>query len=146
MNVADIIRACAEDGVQLYLTDAQTVKASGDQAWIAEWLPILREHKAEIITELHRQRRHAKVLSMLGDTRRYAVLIENDKTDPVVCTVAIRGLATFDMEIPKHSYNGTVLLELIEKQSVEALQSLGNTITSPPSNKPSQAQPRRREA
>ena len=40
---------------------------------------------------------------------------DDDKTDPVIATVGIRDVATFELVIPRHSYNGMVLLELIEK-------------------------------
>jgi len=58
---------------------------------------------------------------MLGDGRKYAVLVEDDKTDPVIATCAIRGIATFEMAIPHKYYNGITLLELIEKHSIPAL-------------------------
>ena len=41
---------------------------------------------------------------------------DDDKTDPVIATVdIIRDVATFEMAIPRHSYDGMVLLELIKK-------------------------------
>lgn len=143
MTPETIIQACAEDGVKLTLSPAGTVKASGDQVWIDAWLPILRENKAAIVAELHRERRHAKVLAMLGDGRKYAVLVESDKTDPVICTVAIRGIASFELSVPKHSYNGMVLLELIERHSAEASQSSGDAIPSPAPQQHSQSNPTR---
>jgi hypothetical protein len=40
---------------------------------------------------------------------------DDDKTDPVIATVGIRDVATFELAISRHSYDGMVLLELIEK-------------------------------
>jgi hypothetical protein len=145
MTPETIIQAASEDGVQLVLSqDGMT--AHGDPAWRDAWLPIFREHKAALIAELHRERRHAKVLSMLGDGRKYAVLVTDETTDPVIATVAIRGLASFEMAIPHHSYNGMVLLELIEKHSAEASQSSGDANLSSTPQQPSQSNPTRRTA
>ncbi len=121
MTPSTIIEAAAEDGVKLTLCPDGTANISGDKAAIAEWLSILRANKAAIVTELHRARRRAKVLLMLEAKPRskYAVLVEDDTTDPVIAAVAIRGIASFEMSIPHHSYNGMVLLELVEKHSKE---------------------------
>lgn len=52
--------------------------------------------------------------------KKYAVLVQDASSDPVRVTVGIRGLATFDLEIPRARYDGIALLELIEKHSLEA--------------------------
>ena len=119
MDVAQLIHSADFDGVRLDLTPEGKLHYSGDPALIKTWLPILRENKNAIVAELHRERRHKKVLSMLGDGRKYAVLVENDRTDPVIATCAIRGIATFELAIPKHSYDGLILMELLEKHSTE---------------------------
>ncbi len=64
--------------------------------------------------EIERERRHAKVLNLM-EGKRFAVLVEDDKTDPIIATIGIQSVATFEMTIPLHSYDGMVLLELIEK-------------------------------
>jgi hypothetical protein len=130
MNASELINAADFDGVRLALTADGGLHYSGNPEMVKEWLPILREHKAEIVNELHRERRHAKVLKMLGN-RKYAVLVEDETTNPVIATCAIAGLATFELAIPRHSYNGLVLMELLEKHSTEPRaepsQSSGNT-------------------
>nr|SPS05816.1 protein of unknown function [Candidatus Nitrotoga fabula] len=45
----------------------------------------------------------------------FALFVENDWSDPVIATVGIQGMATFELTISRHSYDGMVLLELIEK-------------------------------
>lgn len=150
MNAAQLIHAADFDGVRLALTDEGGLHYSGNPEMVKEWLPILKENKAAIIAELHRERRHAKVLSMLGDGRKYAVLVEDDKTDPVIATCAIRGIATFELAIPHHSYDGMILWELLEKHSIEThaqpSQLPGNATPSPSSDKRSQSNPTRRTA
>lgn len=118
MNAAELIESAAFDGVALDLTDDGRLHYSGDPAFIAEWLPTLRENKPAILDELHREARRQKAIAMLGDGRKYAVLVEDADTDPVLVTVAIRGLTSFEMEIPHHSYDGLMLLELIEAHSI----------------------------
>lgn len=145
MNAAQIIQSCDFDGVRLALTPEGKLHYSGDPALIAEWLPILRTNKSAIVEALHRERRHAKALKMLEPGRKYAVLVEDDTTDPVIATCAIRGIATFELSIPKHSYDGLTLLELLEKHStetrVEPSQSSGDATPSPNSNEARMAHP-----
>lgn len=52
MNPAAIIREAAADGVSLALSPAGTIKATGDQAAVSRWLPVLREHKAALLAAL----------------------------------------------------------------------------------------------
>jgi hypothetical protein len=49
MTPATIIREAQSDGVSLTLSPAGTIKATGDGAAANRWLPLIREHKAEII-------------------------------------------------------------------------------------------------
>ncbi len=69
--------------------------------------------KSEIV-DTQRESRRKKVLSLL-EGKRFAFFVDDDTTDPVIVTVGIQSAATFELEIPLHSYDGTVLLELIEK-------------------------------
>lgn len=115
MNTAELIEQVTAEGVILALSPAGTIKATGDQATVDKWLPTIRDNKAGILCELQRECRRAKVLAMLEE-KRYALFVDNDKTDPVIATVGIRDVVTFEMAIPRHSYDGMVLLELIEQQ------------------------------
>lgn len=146
MTPEEIIIASAEDGVRITLSGADELKAGGNQVAINAWLPILREHKFALIDELHRQRRRAKVLALLRPGQKYAIYVEDETRSPVQVAVAIAGLASFELEIPKQYYNGVALLELIEKHASdtrsEPPQQSGNTITAPDSYGRNQA-PRR---
>jgi hypothetical protein len=119
MTPATIIREAQANGVRLALSPTGNIKATGDGAAVDKWLPSLREHKADIVDELHRARRYDHALSMLADGRRYAVIVEDASTDPVIATVAIRNLAVFELAIPARYYDGVVLMELLEKHSTE---------------------------
>lgn len=114
MTPVEIIEQATVDGVILALTPAGTITATGIQSAVDKWLPTIRDNKLSILCELQRERRRAKVLALL-EGKRFALFVDDDKTDPVIATVGIREVATFEMAIPRHSYDGMVLLELIEK-------------------------------
>ena len=114
MNTAELIEQATAEGVILALSPSGTIKATGDQSAVDRWLQVIRDNKPSILDELQRERRRAKVLEMLVG-KRIALFVDNDKTDPVIATVGIRDVATFELAIPRHSYDGMVLLELIEK-------------------------------
>lgn len=114
MTPMEIIEQATADGVNLALSPASTITATGDQSAVDRWLPVIRDNKPSILCELQRERRRAKVLALL-DGKCFALFVDNDKTDPVIATVGIRDVATFELAIPRHSYDGMVLLELIEK-------------------------------
>ena len=114
MNTAELIEQVTAEGVILALLPAGTIKATGDQSAVNRWLPTIRDNKPDILLELHREQRRIKVLELLGG-ERFALFVDNDNTDPVIATVGIRDVATFELAIPRHSYDGMVMLELIEK-------------------------------
>ena len=114
MNTAELIEQVTAEGVMLALSPTGTIKAVGDQSAVDKWLPTIRNNKTGILCELQREVRRAKVLVLL-EGKRFALFVDDDKTDPVIATVGIRDVATFEMAIPRHSYDGVVLLELIEK-------------------------------
>ena len=114
MTPVEIIEQATADGVNLALSPTGTITATGDQSAVDKWLPTIRDNKPSILCELLRERRRAKVLALL-EGKRFALFVDDDKTDPVIATVGIREVATFELAIPRHSYDGMVLLELIEK-------------------------------
>lgn len=66
------------------------------------------------IVDMQGEYRYEKVLSLL-EGKRFALFVDDGKTNPVVATIGIQNVAIFALEIPQHSYDGIVLLELIEK-------------------------------
>ena len=118
MNPAEIIEQATAEGVILALSPAGTIKATGDQSAVDKWVPTIRNNKTGILCELQREYRRAKVLALL-EGKHFALFVDDDKTDPVIAAVGIRDLATFELAIPRHSYDGIVLPELIEKHFEE---------------------------
>jgi hypothetical protein len=72
-------------------------------------------HKLTIDPEADPRRDRALAMLTERPALRYAVLAVNPDTDPVLLTVAIRGVATFDMAIPAAKFNAFALLALIER-------------------------------
>lgn len=128
MKPSELLERALIDGLFLSLSSDEKIKITGDQNVIAEWLPLIREHKNEIVGLLKQRLRHQRVLKMLeGDpSLKYAVLVDDATTDPVLATIAIKGLAVFDLAIPLKNYDGVALLEVIEQYSMEET-SHGNT-------------------
>jgi hypothetical protein len=52
MTPAQVMERTIADGVYVCLSDTGKIKASGDQAAVERWLPLMREHKQAIITHL----------------------------------------------------------------------------------------------
>ena len=121
MTPEEILERATVEGVSVVLSSIGTVRVTGNQAAVDRWLPAIREHKVNILSELHRERRRTEVLDLLKASpgTRYAVYVEDASTDPVLVAVGVRNIATFEMEIPQKYYDGMELLELIEKQSGE---------------------------
>jgi hypothetical protein len=120
MSPAEIIERATEEGVLLALSSSGSISAKGDQSAINRWLPAIKQSKTAIIAELQLERRRAKVLSMLRDNPgiRYAIEVVDANTDPVIVSIGIRNVATFEMNIiPQAYYDAFALLELIEKHT-----------------------------
>ena len=117
MSPAEIIERATEEGVLLALAPSGSISAKGDQSAIDRWLPAIRQSKAAIIAELQLEGRRAKVLAMLRDNPgiRYAIEVIDPNTDPVIVSIGIRNVATFEMDIPQAYYDAFALLELMEK-------------------------------
>lgn len=106
-----------------------TVKADGEYLELSppekiteELIQRLKKYKPAIIAELKREERRNKVLSMLADNpdiqRAFVTDTESDKHN-VILTIAIRNQCSFEMAIPKAKYDSFILLELIEKGSLQ---------------------------
>jgi hypothetical protein len=117
MSAAEIIKRAAEEGVLLALSPSGGISAKGDQSSIDRWTPAIRGSRAEIITELQLELRRARVLAMLRENPgiRYAVEVIDALADPVIVSIAIRNVATFEITIPQANYDAFALLEFIAK-------------------------------
>jgi hypothetical protein len=112
----------AAAGVRIELAGGGNVRASG--ALTHELRAAIRANKPAILAELAAndaaidpgtERRKARALRMLEEepARRIAVVAEAG--DPAHVTVAIRGVAVGELEIPAERYDGFALLALMEQ-------------------------------
>jgi hypothetical protein len=117
MSPMEIIEQATVEGVTLSFSPAGKLTAIGEQTAVDKWLPTIRDNKPSILYEIHREYRRTQVLAKLEaePSTRYAVNVADASTDPVIATVGIRDVATFEMAMPRHSYDGMVLLLLIEE-------------------------------
>jgi hypothetical protein len=132
MTPASIIQLAKADGVKLALSPTGSIKAIGQEHAVRRWLPVLREHKADLLDELRAANdriygqfpesaveiRRQRVLAMLRDrpTLRYAVVTDTTANpDSVIVALAIRGRGTCELLVPRDRYDGTLLLNLIER-------------------------------
>ena len=116
MSPAEIIERATEEGVLLALSSTGSISAKGEQSAIDRWLPAIKQSKTAIIAELQLERRRAKVLAMLRDNPgiRYAIEVVDANADPVIVSIGIRNVATFEMNIPQAYYDAFALLEVID--------------------------------
>lgn len=119
MSPAEIIERAHEDGLRLELSTSGSISAKGRQLVIDRWLPAIQQSKAAIVAELQLERRRANVLIMLRDNPsiRYAIEVVDANTDPVIVSIGMRNVATFEMSIPQAYYDAFTLLELIESHT-----------------------------
>lgn len=115
MSPAEIIERASEEGVLLALSPSGRISAKGNPSVLDRWLPELKQHKEQIISELQLEKRRAKILSILRNNPEvnYAIDVVDPNSDPVLISVGIREVATFEMTIPKKYYDPFSLLELV---------------------------------
>lgn len=135
MTPQGLIEECQRSGVLVQL-DGGALKLRGAPDAVQCAANKLLPHKPEIIQYLQRatddpepgapqmtmqvsDARRDKVLATLKSDSglRYAVIADNLETDPVIVTVGIRDVATFEMAIPRAYYDPFTLLELIQQQA-----------------------------
>jgi hypothetical protein len=115
MSPAEIIERASEEGVLLALSPSGRISAKGNPSVIDCWLPEIRQHKDQIVAELQLEKRREKVLAMLRDNREinYTMDVVDANSDPVIVSVGIRKIATFELNIPQIYYDPFSLLELL---------------------------------
>jgi hypothetical protein len=128
MSPAEILEKASEEGLRLSLSPSGRISAKGNPSVIDRWLPRIKQHKDLILAELQLERRHARVLTMLREHPdiHYAVEVVDANTDPVVVSVGIRNVATFDMNIPQAYYDPFTLLDLVVEVNKDKLKSSSN--------------------
>lgn len=124
MSPVEIMEQTKADGLALSVSPDSNLRIVGDQEEIDAWLEDIRENKEGILAEL--RTRHVLQELEADPRRKYAVLVTDTSTDPVLVKVGIRGIGTFDMAIPRAHYDGIALLEVLEQHSREQTEPQRN--------------------
>ena len=97
MTPATIIKQAQADGVMLALSPTGTIKAVGTEQAVTRWLPVIRQHRVELITELRAandcayealtdptaEARRQRVIAMLGENLGLLYAVTTDaNADP----------------------------------------------------------------
>jgi hypothetical protein len=84
---------------------------------------LIRENKQALLAALRDPGaavRRARVIAMLAahPEVRYAVATETEiDPDSVIVTIAIRGVATCELHVPRGKWDGTLFLDLLERHA-----------------------------
>ena len=84
----------------------------------------LKQSKPELLAELQRETRQAKVLAKLDadSTLNGAYNVDSEcGLDQVIVTIAVRGVATYELAIPRAKYDPWQFLELYEKRGGQSV-------------------------
>src|SRR5262245_6852440 len=118
MGAPDVLARLAAAGIKVKPLPDGRVWAEPAVLLTDDLRDLVRQHRAELLAVLAAEARRQKVLDMLDANRtaRYAVTADAE-TDPeaVIVALAIRGRATCEIRIPRDKYDGTLLLDLIER-------------------------------
>ena len=113
-----------------FAVDGVTIEAAGDgnlrvRGPLTDTLrATIREHKAAILAELAANepvvdpdvaRRRSRALAMFAEQPGRHVAVVAEAGSPAHVTVAIRGVAVGDLEIPAERYDGFALLALMQR-------------------------------
>lgn len=126
MGAPDVLSRLSALGVRL-TREGEAIRAAPKSALTDEARALIREHKSEILAalaaaplpDLAAEARRQRVLAMLAERPgiRYAVVVDNPDTDPVILALAIQGVGTCELRIPRAKYDPFLLLDLIERHS-----------------------------
>jgi hypothetical protein len=103
MNVVDLIDQANRAGVTLSLTNAGTVKVSGNEDTVAAIIPAVRQHKPEIIAMLQGRQERALHLARLAIAR--AALSDGQKLSRLADLRKAPGIAGFWAQLQRDDLN-----------------------------------------
>jgi hypothetical protein len=124
MDAKGLIAYLQANGFSIDCQDSELLVFPADE--LTEGLKrSIRENKSAILAELQAQ---ATLEDEIKAGKKYAVLVDDASTDPVLVKVGIRGIGTFELAIPHAHYDGLALLEVIEQHSLEAERKPGGNV------------------
>ena len=122
MGAPDILGRLAAAGVHLTRNGDKLVAVPRE--YLDDNLrTLIRNHKAELMAALPdpaAEVRRQRVLAMLDKSPgiKYALIDDTDADpDSILLTLAVRGKATCEFQIPRDRYDGFLLLDLLQRHS-----------------------------
>jgi len=126
MGAPDALARIAAAGIRLRPLPDGRIWAEPSSRLTDELRALIRAHRAELLQSLaadplpdpRAEARRQRVLAMLAENpeARYALVTDTGADpDAVILTLAIRGRATCELAIPRAKYDGTLLVDLIER-------------------------------
>lgn len=135
MNPALILEQIAADGLTLSVSESGNLYLDGKGSAVSDWPDVIRENKQALLAELRARAGQGSLEDQIKAGKKYAVLVDDASTDPVLVKVGIRGIGTFELAIPRAHYDGLALLEVIEQHSLEAERKTGSNVYLLPNNR-----------
>ena len=119
--VAEVLDRLHQRGIRLK-AEGDRLIAESASALTDDARTLIRDHKPELLKLLEREDRRQRVLEMLADAppeASYAYLTD-DKSDPehVILALAIRGVGTCELSIPRDRYDPFLLMEMLDKEQL----------------------------
>ena len=111
----------AADGLQIECTDDGKLRVTGRLT--DKLTDAIRTHKPELLAELAAAndepnadvlRRRAQALAILAQQPERQIAVVAEAGDPAHVTVAIRGVAVGDLEVPGERYDAFALMALMQ--------------------------------
>ena len=130
MSVNSLINELSRQDVRLWTQDGQLQFDGPEGVLTDDVLAQLRQNKSEILEHLAhdgsdkeialREHRRQELLQMMADDdqdRKYHFLTDLEADpDYVILAVGVRGVATFEMRIPREKYDPILLLEAFRQE------------------------------
>lgn len=121
MEASEIIEYLRSNDLTVKV-DGNFLELSPPEKITDELIERLRRHKPAIIEELKREERRQRVLQMLEDQPEIQrAFVTDTESDPhnVILMMAIRGLCSFEMHIPKSKYDPFIVLGVIGQAGIQ---------------------------
>ena len=118
---AKVLDRLHQSGIRL-TAEGDRLIAESTSALTDDTRTLIREHKPELLKFLEREDRRRRVLDILADASpeaRYAYLTD-DKSHPdyVILVLAIRGVGTCELSIPRNRYDPFLLMQMMDKEQL----------------------------
>jgi hypothetical protein len=121
MSPQALIERARAEGVKLKVRDGTRLVADPIDRLSPELWALLRAHKPEVIAALADpavEARRQRVLAMLAERpeiERAVIADDSDLSGPIIVAIAIKGIGTCELTIPRNNWKPLLFLDLISR-------------------------------